>query len=160
MQNKERLLQIKNEETAWTILIISITCFFLPKVGFNSHSIWYSRFIYQFYHVNIWHLLINLSVLYEFRRVKFKYWLIAYLISIPIILYGTKSTMGLSGMLFAIGGMCVGVNNSRLHDNIVFIITYILSYIIYSWFGMSNIFLHAYCFYLGQIYGIWKNRWY
>jgi membrane associated rhomboid family serine protease len=161
MQNKEKLVQIQNEKTAWIILAVMIICYFLPcKVGFNHNSVWYSRFVYQFFHVTIWHLLINLTALWEFRKVKFRYFFVAYLISCPILLYGDKLTMGFSGVLFAIGGMCVGTQNSRLHDNIYFLITFVISYFIYKWVGMSNIFIHIYCFYLGQIYGIWMKRWY
>lgn len=63
------------------------------------------RFIFHFYHSNIWHLMANASCIYVMRRIRwFESYVIAFLCSWVIV----SPTVGLSGIIFAAIGCNLG----------------------------------------------------
>lgn len=141
-----------------TILTLSIYIAGVSPYTFGIYGAaqWYTRFTYQWIHVSIWHLLINLWVFYNITRTyKVRKWhyIIAYIISVPPILVGTVPTVGLSGICFALMGILwYQVLHTRLYH------TWIAGFILAGFcVPGTNVWLHLYCYTAGALIG-WLNR--
>lgn len=144
----------------WMVVILLVVVYCLPihVTGFSGSAPWYSRFTYQWGHTSLWHLLVNVNALLCLPRTSKKRYLAAFLVSSPLFLFGTLPTLGFSGVIFALCGFIVGSSNRLLYGNLYFILAFLVSYAIYRWLGMSNIYLHVYCFYLAQIIYLCKRK--
>lgn len=67
-------------------------------------SIWWTKLVYMFFHVNIWHLLSNSYALYLLRPAKTTLG-ISYLIAILAPFATFNPAVGASSMVFALWGM-------------------------------------------------------
>lgn len=119
------------------------------KAGFSPNSDLGSHYLYSFCHANIWHLAINLYVLWKLKNYISP--LSSYMIAVAVSflpMYVTEPTLGLSGFLFAsIGQMWGRVSTIRKACKIVLpfvVITMIIP--------NANGLLHLYAFLLGYLY--------
>lgn len=67
-------------------------------------SVWWTRLVYMFFHVNIWHLLSNSYALYFLRPAK-KTLGASYVIAILATFTTFEPAVGASSMVFAVWGM-------------------------------------------------------
>lgn len=101
-----------------TVISIIAACTTLYVVGINNipcSSSWWARFVYSFFHVSIWHLLVNAWALWNMTsrlKIRISELLIAYLVStvVPAI-----NMVGLSVIIFTIMGLrfyrlCTNIN--------------------------------------------------
>lgn len=124
-------------------------------VGFADNCNIASHFMYTFQHVNIWHLLCNLLVLWSIRN-KMNV-IAAYGIAIIASyfpMYVTCPTSGMSGLLFAMFGIMWG-NNGNIRAALragmpSVVLTVFLPHV--------NGLLHLYCYIIGITYGILEKK--
>lgn len=86
------------------IALVCVVCMLLPKAMFGSGYPWWSGFLYHFSHANIFHLLLNLWALFQFKP-RWKTCAVGYVASslaamIPFAAMAAP-TCGLSGFLMA-----------------------------------------------------------
>lgn len=90
--------------------VILVSVFFLPVdgkiVSSSLSSVWYTHFISQFFHVNIFHLLANLYVL-VIMRFSLSELFAAYLLSIPATWVSPDGCAGFSSVLYALMGILI-----------------------------------------------------
>lgn len=92
-------------------ILIALLCILMFAFGYHiqngTDNGLRGMLLYQFCHVNIWHLLGNMAALYSIESSKFRtpmvYWLLAYVIS--VVAPCTHPTEGMSGMLYAMMGI-------------------------------------------------------
>lgn len=151
----------KKEIAAPLLLTIISTIVYLtgasPHIyGMCEDKEWYTHFTYQFLHVSMWHLAINLWSMWTLTTTyKIRIWhlITAYLISASPFFYGDIPTVGLSGMCFALMGV-IWYQVLRVKLYHIWIVGFILvGYL----FPASNAKLHLYCYAIGFIIG-WLNR--
>lgn len=91
-------------------VVILVSVFFLPVdgkiVSSSLSSVWYTHFISQFFHVNIFHLLANLYVL-VIMRFSLSELFAAYLLSIPATWVSPDGCAGFSSVLYALMGILI-----------------------------------------------------
>lgn len=109
--------------------------------------------LYQFSHVNIWHMLANLTCLYSISssrfRVTWRTWLTAYAIS--AIIPCAQPTEGMSGLLYAVLGIISwqSANTNKYHLWCAFFIgiCFLFPNAISGW-------LHVWCYIGGVLIGL------
>lgn len=137
-----------------TLSVVCLLCSFW-HVGFCPGSPLVCHLVYSFFHANIFHLAINLMVLWSIKnRISV---LPAFVIAVLASFLPTwvnEPTMGLSGFLFAVFGIMWG-GVGRLKDAAKTVMPFIL---LTMFFPNINALLHLYCFWLGYIYGLTSKR--
>lgn len=131
--------------------VCCITTLLGVKLGFVQNGGVIEHFAYPFCHANIWHLVINLYVLWKLRNHinPLSSYMIAVLVSF-LPMYVTDPTMGLSGFLFAsIGQMWAKANDTKRMCQVV--LPFIL---ITMLIPNTNGLLHLYAFVVGYFYKI------
>lgn len=138
-------------------IIITVLCvaFYTLHIGFDSNSDVASHVTYNFNHVNVFHLLINLMVLWQTKnKIDVLESLLVAFVASYLPMYVTEPTMGLSSFLFAAFGIMWGKTGEfkkAMKAGLPFILfTMILSDV--------NGLLHLYCYLIGYFYGILHNR--
>lgn len=122
--------------------------FYFWHVGFSAESPWQQHVLFNFCHVNIFHLIINLCVLWQIQnRIPVVEGLLTSFIASYLPMYVTEPTMGLSGFLFASFGIMWGKTNRPL-DAMKAALPFILFTMI---FNNVNGLLHLYTFILGYV---------
>lgn len=92
-------------------LVFSILCLVCVPwhIGFYEGCPWQNHLIYSFFHANIFHLAINLIVLWSIRNKLQPLQALAIAIFASYLpMYVSEPTMGLSGFLFASFGLMWG----------------------------------------------------
>ena len=129
--------------------VCCITTLLGIKLGFVQGSGIVGHFAYSFCHANIWHLIINLCVLWKLKNYinPASSYMIAVLVSF-LPMYVTEPTMGLSGFLFAsIGQMWAKANDAKGMCKVV------LPFILITMLVPNvNGLLHLYAFFVGYFY--------
>lgn len=138
-----------------------LSSYIRSTIGFYEYGPMIGRFTYQFFHENLFHIAINMVSLYfitEYMR-KISLWkinnivLIGYICSV-LATFGSemgKSTIGASGMVFAILGMsiCYIRNNINISTTCIILISINIIYIIS---GSQSV--NALCHILSFTYGM------
>lgn len=122
--------------------------------GFTGESDVVPRLIYPFLHVNMWHLLCNLAVLWTVRnRINvIAAYSIAFVASF-FPMYVSCPTSGMSGLLFAMFGIMWGEAGRAKAALRTGFPTIALTFILPQVNGL----LHLYCYAVGILYGfVWK----
>lgn len=130
--------------------MLSIICLVLCTwhVGFYPGCPWQNHILYSFFHVNGFHLAVNLLVLWQIKNdMKPVTSLAVASVASLLPMYVSQPTMGLSGFLFASFGLMWGRTGQwkeALKKAMPFILFTML---------LSNVngLLHLYCFILGYI---------
>lgn len=89
-------------------LIIALTCIFFQYFSISVHCTLHSplhcKLLYLFSHANIFHLIVNLIALFQFRP-RVKTCVVGYVVSVAVMFlpfaYTSLPTCGLSGFLMA-----------------------------------------------------------
>lgn len=140
-----------------TKAILSILCLVcLPlHIGFNEGCPWWNHILYSFSHVNIFHLTINLIVLWNVRNKlrPIQSFVIAVAASF-LPMYASAPTMGISGLLFASFGQMWG-RTGRLFEAAKKAMPFILCTMIIP---NVNGLLHLYAFCIGYFFGYIVSR--
>lgn len=132
-------------------VILTVICLFSYQyhIGFYEECPILNRLAYSFCHANIWHLAINIFVLWSIQG---KLYVIAplaiaiYASTLPMCV--TEPTMGLSGFLFAWFGIAWG-RAKKPWQGMKAILPYILITMLIS---NVNGLLHLYTFLLGLVF--------
>lgn len=146
-------------------LILSLVCLVLctQHVGFYQGCPIENHLVYSFLHVNLFHLLINLMVLWSIKnKIDVTLSFVAAVAASFLPMFVTEPTMGLSGFLFSAFGIMWG-KTGRWKEAVKKAMPFIL-------FTMAvpnvNGLLHFWCFFLGyccsflwiKIIYIWKRK--
>lgn len=138
-------------------LLITVLCvaFYTTHIGFDADSGWGEHLIYNFCHVNVFHLVINLMVLWQIRnKIEVGASLLVAFSASYLPMYVTEPTMGISGFLFAAFGIMwgkTGMFKKAMKAGLPFII---LTMLLPSVNGL----LHLYCYLIGFVIGTIYNR--
>lgn len=133
------------------IIIFTICLLFYPFsaiIGFSDNGSWYGHFVYMFGHANIFHFIINVSVLFSLQnkiRICPSYFISVLSSFLPM--YVQESTVGLSAFLFSSMGQMWG-RTGRWKEALKKAMPFILFTMILS---NVNGLLHLWCFILGYI---------
>lgn len=138
-------------------VLISVLCvaFYTMHIGFDCKSDLASHVTYNFCHVNAFHLIVNLMVLWQTRNKMdiLESLLVAFVASyLPMYVMGP--TMGLSGFLFAAFGIMWGKTGEfkkAMEAGLPFIL-------VTMFIPNVNGLLHLYCYLIGYFTGILHNR--
>lgn len=137
-----------------TSILIAITCIlfhlFSIHVHCTVHSTLHYKLLHLFSHANIFHLLLNLTALFQFRP-RLKTCLIGYLVSVSVMFlpfaYTDLPTCGLSGFLMA----CYA---RRYYSWKISVKWILLSNLLLAFIPVFNWRVHLLCFFLSYlIYG-------
>lgn len=156
------MVRRKKKEIAAPLLLTTATAIvYLSGASPHTYGLcdgkeWYAHFTYQFLHVSIWHLAINLWSVWcitSTYRLRIWHFATAYFISASYVFYGHIPTIGISGICFALMGIIwYQVLHIRLYH------TWIISFILIGFlFPSTNACLHLYCYAIGFIIG-WLNK--
>lgn len=132
-------------------IVLSVICLvcYIWHIGFYEGCPWWNHLAYVFCHANIFHLAINLMVLWSIKNKinVIEAIVIAFAASF-LPMYVSEPTMGLSGFLFAAFG-CMWGKTGRWKDATKKVIPFILITMV-----MPNVngLLHFYCFLLGYLF--------
>lgn len=88
------------------VILILLVLYFLsePTPVYQGCEILH-RFIFHFYHSNIWHLLANASCIYVMKKFR---WLESYVVALLCSWLIVTPTVGISGIVFAAIGFNLG----------------------------------------------------
>ncbi len=137
-----------------TLSIACVACSF-EHIGFYYDCPFINHIAYSVFHVNVFHLLINLMVLWNIRnRIDV---LFSFLIAVAasfLPMFVEDPTMGLSGFLFSAFGIMWG-HTGRLNEAAKKVMPFIIFTML-----LPNIngLLHLYCFWIGFCVGFLSAR--
>lgn len=118
-------------------------------IGFYHGCPWWRHIAYCFSHANVWHLIINLYVLWSIRnKVSFIPAFVIAFVASYLPMYVDKPTMGLSGFLFAAFGIMWG-KTGRWKEATRKVMPFVLCTMILP---NVNGLLHLWCFWIGYLY--------
>lgn len=90
------------------VMAILVACFFLPvdikSVSASLTSDLYTHFTGQFFHANVFHLLVNLYVFWLLRFSTFEL-IVSYLLSVPATCSSVNECVGFSSVIYVIIGI-------------------------------------------------------
>ena len=140
-----------------TKLVLSIICLVLCTchVGFYPGCPWQNHILYSFFHVNGFHLAVNLLVLWQIKNdMKPVTSLAVASVASLLPMYVSQPTMGLSGFLFSSFGLIWG-RTGRWKEALKKAMPFIICTM-----AVPNIngLLHFYCFVLGYIVSYFVNN--
>lgn len=122
--------------------------FYFWHVGFSADSSWQQHVLFSVCHVNIFHLIINLWVLWQIQnRIPVVEGLLTSFIASYLPTYVTEPTMGLSGFLFASFGIMWGKTDRPLGAMKAALPFILLTMILNNVNGL----LHLYTFIIGYV---------
>lgn len=133
------------------IIILTICLLLYPfsaVIGFSDNGSWYGHFVYMFGHANIFHFIINVSVLFSLQnkiRIYPSYFISVLASFLPM--YVQEPTVGLSAFLFSSMGQMWG-RTGRWKDAIRKAGPFILFTMLLN---NVNGCLHLYCFVIGYL---------
>ena len=137
-------------------LILSLVCLFLctQHVGFYQGCPIENHFIYSFFHVNLFHLLINLMVLWSIKnKIDVTLSFVAAVAASFLPMFVTEPTMGMSGFLFSALGIMWG-KTGRWKEAAKKAMPFILFTMLLN---DVNGLLHFWCFWLGYSIGFLRK---
>ena len=112
----------------------------------------FNRLAYSFFHVNIFHALLNvwclLSITFRYN-LSWVHFMVAYIIAVcyPTLFLEGQPIVGFSGVCFALLGMLSFRVARRLYFQLVIWVNILLGFIVPGIAG----FLHLYCFVVGVV---------
>lgn len=125
------------------IAILALVYFIHCNAAVSTESVWWTHFVYMFFHANIFHLIGNCYAL--FFLLNKRNIIPAYLIAVIASFLPMNPTVGVSSMIFAIIGMCR--INSKFQK--VFFYSYLVLGLIIP--GINGT-IHISSFVLGSLY--------
>lgn len=131
-----------------SLLTLLCLAFYFVHIGFAPDSPWQHHVLFNFCHVNVFHFIINLWVLWQIQnRIPVVGALFIAFLASYLPMYVSEPTMGLSGFLFAAFGIMWGKTG-----RVVEAMKQALPFIIITMFLSSvNGLLHLYAFILGFV---------
>lgn len=154
----ERYVKIAEKRNLVVKSVLTALCMigYHGHLGFYEGCSWINHIAYVFCHVNVFHAIVNLFILWEIKN-KIPIFG-AFLVSISasfLPMYNTViPTMGLSGFLFASFGILWG-RTGRWKDAFVKAMPFIVLTMIIP---RTNGLLHLWCFWIGYILGFLQSR--
>ena len=137
-------------------LILSLVCLvpWTQQVWFYHGCPIEHHFVYSFFHLNLFHLLINLMVLWSIKnRIDVTLSFVAAVASSFLPMFVTEPTMGLSGFLFSAFGIMWG-KTGRWKEAAKKAMPFILFTMLLN---DVNGLLHFWCFWLGYSIGFLRK---
>ena len=148
------------------IVLFACICFVLMLLDVDAHTIgifdgcqWWQRLTYQFFHVSVFHLAVNIYVMWLcVTRFSLSNTIIAccYIASALVPTYTAVPTIGASGIVYAL----LGVINTMVVEKWRYA-AWIAVYIGIFWLFNTNAVLHLTCYVYGLILGnvslIWRR---
>ena len=137
------------------VFIMSLLAYpFSAIIGFCNNGSWYNHFVYMFGHANIFHLIINASVLFSLQnKIRiFPSYIISVLASF-LPMYVQDPTVGLSAFLFSSMGQMWG-KTGRWKEAAKKAMPFILFTMLLN---DVNGLLHVWCFWLGYSIGFLRK---
>lgn len=137
-------------QTKITAIAILALVYFIPcNAAVSTDSVWWTHFVYMFFHANIFHLIGNCYALFLLLNKRIV--IPAYLIAVIVSFVPMPPTVGISSMLFAIIGMCR--INSKWEKVLVYI--YLISGLFIP--GINGT-IHISSFVLGTLYKLYLKN--
>ncbi len=137
-----------NSLTAKVVLSVLCLICFPFHIGFYEGCHWWNPLLYSFCHVNIFHLAINLIVLWNIKnKLRPVQSLVIAIVASFLPMYVTAPTMGLSAFLFSAMGLMWG-KTGRWKDAIKKAMPFIVCTMIMP---NANGLLHLYSFLIGFV---------
>lgn len=139
-------------------VMVMVSLFWLDGPGLAVGSPWWSRFVYQFVHGNVWHLVANVYciVLLAFNMHQdLKSLIICYLISCTVPVFSDIPVVGASGICFGLMGWNTW-RVARKWNYLAWLGAFIvIGFVIPRFAG----FTHFYCALMGLIAGwLWRKK--
>ena len=137
-------------------MVLSLACIggYFLHTGFYDGCPWWNHLVYSFCHANVFHLCINMMVLWSIRnKIPLAEALGVAVVASFLPMYVDGATMGLSGFLFAAFGTMWG-RTGRWKDAFVKAMPFIVCTMIVP---NVNGLLHLYAFWLGYMVGFLRN---
>lgn len=146
-----------NTETKWTALAIATAVLVLSPFdgdGIRVGCTWLARASYPLFHVNILHAICNAWCLITLVFYYDLHWwrlLAAYLIaiSIPALLLSATPVVGLSGVCFALMGLCLPIVQRKLYFS-AWVAAFLAVGVILPGVAWA---VHLYCYVIGWLVG-------
>lgn len=152
-RKKEKIISLY---VAPIILMLSIFPIFdWEVIGITTHTPWMNRLTYSFFHVSIWHCLINLWCYFQILYIYNPSWriiLLSYLVAVfvPDFALVATPTVGLSAMCYSLLG-CITFYVYRK----VYFISWMSFYILIGFFLPNvNAMIHLYAYCVGSLYSL------
>jgi len=146
-----------NKDTALTIsvLLIILSFFNIHEYGIKEDCTIIDRLVYPFFHANPFHALINI---YVYLGMVFLFgssmldMVIAYIICVcvPPTMLNTTTTIGLSGLVYAL----IGMNTFKACNPLRYTISVIIPLAFTSMLPLIAFGVHAWCYVIGVLYSI------
>ena len=139
-----------------TKVFLSVACIggYFLHIGFYEGCPWWNHLLYSFCHANLFHLCINMMVLWGIRnKIPLVEALGVAVVASFMPLYVDGATMGLSGFLFAAFGTMWG-KTGRWKDAFKKAMPFIVCTMIVPNVNGS---LHLWCFWVGYFVGFLRN---
>lgn len=106
---------IKRNVLDKSLLTLFCLLFYAWHIGFSADVSWQHHVLFNFCHANIFHLIINLMVLWQVQnRIPVVEALLVSFLASYLPMYVSAPTMGLSGFLFAAFGIMWGKTGRAL----------------------------------------------
>ena len=144
-------------ELVYLVFVIAlISLFWLQGPGLAMGSPLYARFVYQFVHANIWHLIANVYciILLAFNMQQdLKSLIASYLISCTVPVFDNVPIVGASGICFALMGWNTWIVANKRKYLIWLAVFIVIGFVIPRFAG----FTHFYCALMGMLAG-WLFR--
>lgn len=138
-----------------SMLTLLCVVFYFAHIGFATDSPWQAHVLFSFCHANVFHLIINLWVLWQIQnRIPVVEALLVAFLTSYLPMYVSEPTMGLSGFLFAAFGIMWG-KTGRVVEAFKAALPFI---IITMFIGSVNGLLHLYAFILGLTFSYVLHR--
>lgn len=138
------------------LIVLAVAFFgFNPDWGYMTGSPWWTHITYNFAHANIFHLAANMLVAFLLlfnRNDKWWMWLVCYAVATAcsFIISTPKTTVGLSGMLFAYYGIIFLKDGAQWKPLIQTVVYMAVSCLFVS---RMAVWLHFICLFIGVLIG-------
>lgn len=149
------MVQEQKKKYLYVVIAVLLLLVFVPvdtdSVAVSSASPWFTRFTYQFFHANIFHVLLNcwcLLIIDKVRHITAMRMLVCFLVSATIPCFSTVGTVGFSGVCYALMGFLFWTLHRKL-----FFLVYSFGFIAITALFNTNAVLHAYCLIVSLIIG-------
>ena len=136
------------------VLILACIGGYFLHTGFYDGCPWWNHLVYSFCHANVFHLCINMMVLWSIRnKIPLAEAFGVAVVASFLPMYVDGETMGLSGFLFGAFGIMWG-RTGKWKDAFVKAMPFIVCTMIVP---NVNGLLHLWCFWLGYIVEFLRN---
>ena len=94
---------------------------YVPELAASFNAAWYTHLCSQWAHTGLFHLILNLYVLW-FLRFTWKEFGVAYLVSIPATFASSSGAIGFSSVIYALMGLLLPQVRLSVRDWVLFLV--------------------------------------